>query len=433
MATYQKYQTKPLECWQLSKELRAKFFQEIWTAKENGKTLALGLGLFSNALPASLPDTVFGEMATYFTNIANNPEQAIQCAETVSARGYPADICHAAQLVWGSMFMDQGPFGPFLRPDFCLQLHFCETQGKSSQLMSEHFGIPHFCIDSPLIPLGRDKEHFKRNVVAQMQEAIEWMEKVTGKTFDDEAFVKGVRNEWKVSVLWAKICELNKNIPAPLDIRMLSSLSAPIFLNRSSDETARYLQILHDEVQDRVNNKIAALGTERCRLIHEGVPPFHFLKLFRVPEKYGAVFIGSSLDFGACGAFERREDGSWAIAKTPEELGMAMRSRGDALNALAHYLVNDAFTRSLLVVGKTEEQLKRVEDWHIDGVIFHCDRGCQALPAGMPEARMALKERGVPSMVYEASHGDPRELSESQVVERLESFMETLGLDPLDD
>ncbi|MBI2876811.1 MAG: 2-hydroxyacyl-CoA dehydratase, partial [Candidatus Tectomicrobia bacterium] len=371
MATSQRYQTKPLDCWTLSKELRAKFYQEIWTAKERGKTVALGLGLFSNSLPTSLPDTIFAEMATYFTSIANNPPQAIEFAETVSSRGYPADICHAAQLVWGSMFLDQGPMGPFLRPDFCIQLHFCETQGKSSQIMSEYFNIPHFCIDSPLIPLGRDKEHFKRNVVAQMQDAIAWMEKVTGKIFNDEEYVKRVRNEWEVSVLWAKICELNKNIPAPLDIRMLSSLSAPIFLNRSSDETVRYLQILHAEVQDRVKNKIAALGTERCRLLHEGVPPFHFLKLFRVPEKYGAIFIGSSLDFGACGAFDRQEDGSWTVAKTPEELGMPMKTREDALRAAAHSFVNDAFTRSLLVVGKTEEQIKRVEGWQVDGVVFH--------------------------------------------------------------
>jgi len=433
MTTYQRYQTKPLDCWQLSKELRAKFFQEIWTAKDGGKTIGIGLGLFSNSLPTSFPDAVFAEMGTYFTIVANNPEQAIQCAETVSARGYPADICHAAQLIWGSMFLDQGPFGPFLRPDFCIQLHFCETQGKAMQVMSEHFGIPSFCIDAPLIPPGRPQEHFKKNLVAQMQEAIEWMEKVTGKKFDDEAFVHGVRNEWEVAVLWAKICELNKNIPAPLDIRMLSSLSAPLFLKRNSDETVNYTRILYDEVQDRVKNQIAALGAERCRLLHEGVPPFYFLRFFRIPEKYGAVFIGSSLDFGACGAFERQENGSWRIAKTPKELGMAMKTREDALYALAHYFVTSAFMRSLLVIGKTEEQIKRVEDWQVDGVVFHCDRGCQALPAGMPEARLAFKERGIPSMVYEASHGDPRELTEAQVVDRLESFMETLGLDPLDD
>jgi benzoyl-CoA reductase subunit B len=433
MTTYQKYQTKPLDCWQLSKELRAKFFQEIWTAKDQGKTLGIGLGLFFNSLPSSLSGSVFAEMGTYFTTIANDPDQAIRCAETVTARGYPVDICHAAQLVWGSMFMDQGPFGKFLRPDFCIQLHFCETQGKSTQVMSEYYGIPSFCIDVPLLPVGRNKEVFKKNLVNQLQEAIEWMEKVTGKKFNDEAFLEAVRNEWETTVLWAKICELNKNIPAPLDIRMLSSLSAAPFLNKSSDETLRYLHILYDEVQERVKNQIAALGTERCRLLHEGVPPFYFLRFFRIPEKYGAVFIGSSLDFGGCGAFTRQEDGSWVVMKTPEEMGMPLRTREDALLSLAHYFVNSAFLQSLVVLGKVEEQVKRVEDWKADGVVFHCDRGCQALPAGMPEARLALKEKGIPSMVYEASHGDPRELSEAQVVDRLEGFMEALGLDPLEE
>jgi len=433
MTTFQKYQTKPLDCWQLSKELRAKFYQEIWTAKQEGKTLCIALGLLSNSIPTAFPDTVFAEMASYFTVVANNPELAIQCAEASTARGYPVDICHATQLVWGSMFLDHGPFGTFIRPDLCLQLHFCETQGKSSQVMSEHYGIPYFCIDAPLIPPDRGTDHFKKNLVDQMQEAIEWMENVTGKKFNDEAFVHGVRNEWEATVLWAKICDLNKNIPAPLDLRMLSSLMAPLFLKGNSDETVNYLRILHDEVQDRVKNQIAALGTERCRLLHEGVPPFYFLRFFRIPEKYGAIFVGSSLEFGSRGAFEREKDGSWRVAKTPEEQGMPMKTRKDALDALAHYMVTNAFMRTLVVLGKAEEQVKRVEDWHVDGIVFHCDRGCQALPAGMPEARLALKEKGVPTMVYEASHGDPRELTEAQVVDRLEGFMESLGLDPLED
>ena len=433
MTTYQKYRTKPLDCWQLCKELRAKFYHEIWTAKEMGKTLGIGYGNSSNSIPTSFPDTIFAEEGNYFATVATNPELAIRCYEAVAARGYPADICHAAQILWGSMLMDEGPFGKFLRPDFCLQFHFCETQGKTTQMMSEYFGIPYFCIDAPVIFFGRPKEHFVRNLVNQMQESIEWMEKVTGKKFNDEAFVHGVRNEWEVSVLWAKIADLNKNIPAPLDIRMLSSLSAPLNIKKNSDETLHYVQILYDEVQDRVRNQIAALGTERCRLLHEGIPPLYFLRFLRIPEKYGAVFIGSYHDFGAIGVFEPAEDGSWRIAKTPEELGMPMKTREDALNALAHYFVNNALRRAFVVIGKTEEQLKRVEDWQIDGVVFHCDRGCQAFPAGVPEARMALKEKGIPSMVYEASHGDPRELTEEQVVDRLESFMEVLGLDPLAD
>jgi len=427
------YKSKHLDCWQKGKELRAEYWEDIWRAKERGKIVGLGLGTLSTSLIAGFPDCEFAELANYFAVVANDPSMAVRCTEACGNRGYLIDICHASQLVMGSMFLDEGPFGKFLKPDFCLQLHFCETQGKSSQVMSKYLGIPYFCIDVPLVRWGEGKDFHVNFLTSELLDFIEWMEKLTGKKCDDEMLIKGIQNEGETSVLWAKICELNKNIPAPLDLRALNALCAPLVLGRHKKETVEFYRILYDEVQDRVQNRIAQLATERCRLLHEGVPPFYFLGFFRIVEKYGALFLGSGMDFGLGGAWEREPDGSWRTAKDLKGRGIELKSKEDALSALAEFWLSNPFFCGFLVSPKIEEMFKRAKDWRADGVVFHCDRGCQALPSGMPEMRLALQKEGIPSMIYEASHGDPREMDESRVISQLESFMEILGLNILEE
>ena len=56
----------------------------------------------------------------------------------------------------------------------------------------------------------------------QILDAIDWMIKTTGREFDDEKFIEGVSNECESSSLWAKVCTLNRAIPAPLDENAVS-------------------------------------------------------------------------------------------------------------------------------------------------------------------------------------------------------------------
>ncbi|MFA4917079.1 MAG: 2-hydroxyacyl-CoA dehydratase family protein [Syntrophales bacterium] len=423
------YKTKRLDCWPKGKELREKFWENVWKGKERGKTVGCTYATLSMSFMSGFPDCEFAELGNYFAMIATKPDMAVRFAEACENKGYLIDICHASQLIMGSMFLDEGPFGKFLKPDFCVQLHYCETQGKASQVMSQHLGVPYFCMDYPLVRWGEVKDYHVNFVISELSAFIEWMEKLTGKKCDDEKLIEGVQNEGETSVLWAKICELNKNIPAPLDQRALGSLSGPALLGNNKKETVEFYRELYDEVQDRVKNQIAHLATERCRLIHEGVPPYYFLSFFRIVEKYGALFVGSSMDFGITGNWKRDSNGSWRAGDGLKERGIELKSREDALRAIAWLWLDNPFFSGFLGAPKIEEIVARVKDWHADGVVFHCDRGCQALPSGMPEMRSALQKEGIPSMIYEASHGDPREMDESRVTGRLESFMETLGLD----
>jgi benzoyl-CoA reductase subunit B len=75
--------------------------------------------------------------------------------------------------------------------------------------------------------------------------------------------------------------------------------------------------------------------------------------------------------------------------------------------------------------------LKLVEDWHIDGVMMHLNRGCELFCLGVMETRRTLLQAGVPVMTYEGSSADERDLDEAQISNRVDSFMESLELKQL--
>jgi benzoyl-CoA reductase/2-hydroxyglutaryl-CoA dehydratase subunit BcrC/BadD/HgdB len=71
---------------------------------------------------------------------------------------------------------------------------------------------------------------------------------------------------------------------------------------------------------------------------------------------------------------------------------------------------------------------RMIDDYHLDGVILHSDRSCKPYSIGQIDQRDRLaRDHGVPALLLEADHNDPRSFSEEQVSNRLDAFIEMLG------
>ncbi len=431
MTNYRKYETEPLQCFDKCAELLGNCFREAREAQAVGKKLGIAIGAGPGTLMSGIAGCEFLDLASLFAaEVAADPNQSIRFSDAAAARGYLPDICYPNLHAWGSMFLQEGLFEGGMQPDFCFQMHVCESQGKGAQVMWEHLGMPYFCLDQPLVLPENRRAFHDAYLARQLHDAIAWLEDTVGQPFNDEKFVEGVKNEWECRRLFGKVCVLQQTIPAPLDLRSLEFLGAPRLLMSHKREVVEFYRALYDEVQDRVRRQIAFLPTERCRLLHEGGPPFHTMSFFNHVERYGAVFIGGMVEF-MLGGFERAPDGTWQLLRTLEERGFVVETRDDAVRLMVESMMENPATCGFLVAPRIEETVNRARDWHADGVVLHCDRGCQACPASMPEIRSALTEQGLPTMVYESSCGDSRELNEAHVIGSLESFMEVLGLSPI--
>jgi benzoyl-CoA reductase subunit B len=302
--------------------------------------------------------------------------------------------------------------------------------------VSEHEQIPFYCVDVSIGPyqdiqgLHDPKIDY---VLTQMQEAIEWMQKVTGRPYDDERLIEAVQNEMRTLSTWAKICELNQTVPAPLDEKSMYSLFVMGTLQKCSGEVADFYDELYDEVKDRVARGIAAVSNERCRLISDHQPPWGFLRIFRYLEKFGAVSVGSLYTFGLAGTWHWTDDRRWVPRLTPMELGLDIPDRETALRMCAEWNASkpqEAFYDPSL---KTEMMLAIVNQWKVDGVMLHLNRGCEGGSCGIMQNRDELITAGVPVTTFEGNMADESEFDEVRIRTHIEAFMETLGFDQLED
>lgn len=438
-----KFKDAPIKVWEKAKEIRLNVYKDVAEAKDKGKLVVGGGTEALIVLPCGFDHAYFGG-EPYGASVSflsrENPGLYQQIVESCEYAGYPRDLCAYMRNYIGSMLVNKYAFGgPFPKLDFCLQGDFCDTHGKWYQIVSEIKGYPYFVID--MVPYQWDSEGESEKskrlkidyMVNQIHDAIEWMEKVSGRKFDDEKFIQGVKNEFESTSLWAQICLLNRAIPAPLDEKSMFSFYILAVLARPKKEVVDFYRELLDETKYRVENQIAANPYERFRVISDSQPPWYALEIFRLLEHYGVVSLGAHYSFGLSGGWEyREEEDTWNPAKTPPERGIELKTRDEAARALAEWwLATGTICRAVRHSGKGKNKriLDIVDKWHVNGVIIHLNRGCEGMAAGQMEVAYALSKAGIPVLTYEGNHADPREYDEARTFARVEAFMETLSLE----
>ena len=426
------YKTEPLKCWGKAKELRLKYYKEYQEAHQKGGLRWTGGAWAFDAIPAGLGRDVYNITGEpYGASIAFDKKLSQECMEAAEAKGWARDLCSYMRNYWGSMYLNKYAFGgEYPTPDFCFQDHICCSHGKWYQHVAEYKKIPYFCIDVSVGPYRDLDENRLSFVVNQMHESIEWLEKITGRKYQDELLIEAVENECRSTSTWAEICHLNMAKPAPLDEKTMYSLYVHGTLAKHSGEMADFYDELLEEVRYRVDNQIAAVPNERCRLMSDTQPPWSFLNVFRYLESYGAVSIGSLYTFGLIGIWESKPDGSWGPRTTPMAKGESITTRDQALRILADWNLSKPEWQHFYDPNiKTEMMLQIVKQWQVDGVMLHLNRGCEGLSCGIMENRLGIAKAGVPVMTFEGNMGDEREFDEKRVIVRIDSFMETLGFE----
>jgi len=440
MAEIKKYPTKPFECWDKAKELRMDIYRRIAQAKEKGWIVASGGTEALIAVPAGLGDDYIpfgGEPYGASTAALGLSEKFMEGCE---AKGYARDLCGYCRNYLGSVFLNQYAFGgPYPEPTFYYQLHACDTHGKWYQPVAEYTKRPYFAIDGGNLyrwPQWKESEKRRKNkldyMAAQIHDSIEWMEKVTGREYDDEKLINAVHNEMVSTSLWAKCCELNKNIPAVMDLKTLYSFYVVAVLRRHTKEAVEFYHMLYDELKERAAQGIAAIANERYRMLHDSQPPWHALRMYRYIETFGIVIVGSHYDYMLSGGWELYyEDGKpyvRAATPIPKE---KLKTRDDAVRALAHWILEHHLILRFFrfpVIGRTDIPVALARDWKCDGVIIHLNRGCESLAMSQLEVRQALINAGLPVLTYEGNVADPREFDEARTLARIDAFMESQGL-----
>ncbi|NMG55185.1 benzoyl-CoA reductase, bzd-type, subunit O [Aromatoleum aromaticum] len=426
-----RYPTEPLKCWAKAKELREQYYLNYARAKENGGLRWSGSAATLDAIPAGLGRDVYSLTGEpYGAAVSLDRKFNKACQDAAESAGYARDLCAYMRSYWGSVMLNKYAFGgEFPRPDFNFQIQICCSHAKWYQVAGKLENTPTYFVDLSVGPHKRLTEDRLMYVTNQALDGVEWLEKTTGRKFDDELFIEAVKNEMRSTSTWAKICELNQARPAPLDEKSMYALYVLAALSKSSKWCADFYDELYDEVKDRVARGIAAVGNERCRVMSDTQPPWAFLKIFRYLEEYGVVSIGSLYTFGLKGIWETTAEGKWVPRTPPWEKGIEMNTREQAMKLYVDWnLSKPEFQQFYDPTIKSEMMLQIVKQWGVDGAMLHLNRGCEGLSLGIMENRIDLGKAGVPVMTYEGNMGDEREFDEVRTQARVDAFMEQLDL-----
>jgi benzoyl-CoA reductase subunit B len=426
-----KYPTESLKLWKKAKELREQYYLNYAKAKDNGGLRWSGSAWALDALPAGLGEDVYSLTGEpYAAAISHDRKFAKECMDAAESYGFARDLCSYMRIYWGGMHLDKYLFGgKFPKPDFIFQTQICCSHSKWYQHVAVAEQVPQFYVDVGVGPYKDLTDARLDYVVGQLNEGIEFLEKTTGREFNDELFIKAVKNEMRSTSRWADICALNKVKPAPLDEKTMYSLYVLATLSKSSQWCADFYDELYEEVKDRVARGIAAVPNETMRMMSDTQPPWSFLKIFRYLETYGAVSIGSLYTFALEGIWEVKEDGTWGGRTLPWNKGIEINDRQTALRLYADWNLSKPQWQHFYDPRiKTEMMLRIVKEWQVDGVMLHLNRGCEGLSMGIMENRMGIARAGVPIMTYEGNMGDEREFDEVRTQARVDAFMEQLGL-----
>ena len=437
-----RWETRPLDCWNKAKELRAKFYATERGAKEQRIFLiAGGDGIQQGMGPG------FGNLHLVHPNpeaasIANTSDSYSRtCRAAVEARGYGRDLCgYHADYIGAILTNRHFSGGEMPRRDLVAQGNdLCSFYCKLGQLESEYWGVPQHHVDATGYYGEWNEARAKaagEYALAQGLETVEWLEKATGTEFNDEAYIESIKRNWRVQALRGDVVETLTHIPSPLDQKSAYTLfNIGGLVGTDPEETERFWGMLKDEMKWRVENNIAAVATERYRWTENEPPPWFFLRYYRYMEEYGAVCIQT---FYHGVQLEEQPDGTFKRPRTPLERGVELKTREDAIRAQAgmggrrggsgwggHGPLPEEYFRRLM---------STIKAFHCDGAILTLHRAGIGCVYSMKATAMKLLEAGIPVMYYETSQpGSRTDFDENRMLEQLDVFMETQGLRKLVD
>ena len=405
----------------LQKEMLARLFKELSTAKETGKKVVYTFvpGNLSELILAFDMLPVYPEINALQSGMRKKSGDFIRDAEKF---GHSEDVCTYVKCDIGMMLKGNiGPTGERLPDPDLLLLSYtgCFTFMKWFENLQRLYpGVEVAMLHTPYQEAGEITDDMLQYMVRQLEEdVIPKMERVSGKKFDREKLSRLMENSRVTEDLITKIFDATKNRPTPIDayfagVYYIGPINAGF---RGTSEAVAYYETLYGEVQDRVDKKLGPvtpegeMDEERFRLVVEGPPNWtHFRDFWKLFYDMGAVTVASSYT-KVGGVFD------WGFRHDPEK----------PIESLANYCMN-CYT-NLNLPQRIDLLAKYIVDYHADGFVINSIKSCNSFSAGQLLMMRELEERlSIPVGFIESDLVDPRYFSYSNIKNRLDSFFQML-------
>jgi benzoyl-CoA reductase/2-hydroxyglutaryl-CoA dehydratase subunit BcrC/BadD/HgdB len=329
-----------------------------------------------------------------------------------NAIGYAPEICSYLTSDVGSYLKGETPLSSAYpgiesvpRPDVLVyNTNQCRDVQEWFGFYGREFGAPVVGVTPPHA-LVEVRQADIANVVAQLKAMIPTLEEVSGQKFDIARFQESIRLSRQCSELWGEVLDLARHVPSPWTFFDGTIHMAPAVCLRGLQEAVDYYRLLKAELEQRVEDGVAAVDGERFRLYWEGMPIWGKLRALseQFAELRACVVVSTYCNSWIFRAFDERRP----------------------FDGLAQAYTEIFINRAESVKERYIEDM--VDRFQVDGIVFHDARTCpnnSNSRYGMPQR---LESRlGIPCLVINGDLNDLRCYSEEQTRTNIEAFIEQL-------
>jgi len=242
-------------------------------------------------------------------------------------------------------------------------------------------------------------------VVNQFKHIIPECEKASGNKFDIDKFKEVLKLSKVATLLWQKVLRTAKVSPAPIGFFDAIIHMGPIVVLRGTQTAVEYYQILLNELEENIKNKIGVLKEEKVRLFWDGMPIWGNIRTLSDFFLQNNTIVAASTycnswifdDFDENNPFE-----SSALAYTNIFINRSERAKIEFFKQWA-------------------------EEYRIDGMLFHDSKTCfnnSNSRFGLPNVIKDILK--IPTLIIEGDLNDLRFYSEGQTISKMETFFEQI-------
>lgn len=385
------------------KQINIDYYTDAHMAKKNGKFVA-----YVNAFTPVELLYAMDFVPIYPENhavILGARRISLEVAPEAEKLGYSVDLCSYARCDIGSMVSGKSPTFGLPKPDLLLVSNSqCGTLTKWFEVLSRMYDAPMVLIDVPHSGNGEKDEEAERYVKSQLIELVEVLEGISGRPLEQEKLKETIRLSREASELWTKVLLSATHRPSPITVFDEFIAMAPIVAQRGTRVAVKFYRKLLEELEERMEKDIGAVSEERFRLFWDNLPIWPELRrLSQFLDERGAALVTSLYTW------------AWATLAVGEE---------DPFQDWAEQYL---YTANLHLQRRVETYVEYSRQYCLDGFLYHSNRSCKMVSQDIPEVRRAVTQRtGIPGVILEGDHNDPRLYSIETIESQIQTFLEML-------
>ncbi|EGY80521.1 MAG: 2-hydroxyacyl-CoA dehydratase family protein [Peptoniphilus sp.] len=395
-----------------------KLDEEAREAKKNGKLVCWSASVAPSEFCVTM-DIALVYPETHAAGIGAR-KGSLAMLDVADRKGYNTDICSYARVNLGYMELlkeyaktgvkpkelEESPAADVPLPDLVITCNnICNTLLKWYENLAAELNIPCIVIDVPFNHTMPIPKYSKEYIADQFKEAIRQLEEITGKDFDYDKFLEVQEQTQRSVAQWNRLAALSKYEPSPLNGFDLFNYMALIVCARSKNYAELTFKKFADELEENMQNGVYPYKAgEQSRITWEGIAIWPYLgHTFKTLKGYGSIMTGSAYP------------GLWNLEYTP----------GDMLS------MAEAYTRIYIntcLDNKVDVLRKIIKNGKCDGVAYHLNRSCKLMSLlNVETAEILNKENNLPYVSFDGDQTDPRNFSEAQYDNRIQTLTEMMS------